>query len=135
MNMNSSECKRERIDPKLRSQILKRDGLHCHYCGTKTSPRTRQLDHVVSVVAGGKNTPNNLVVSCKTCNRRKGKKTYQQYVTQRQGQVMTELRTLMTRCPPDTALELSGFFWQWIQETRPDLLHVADELVLDSLET
>lgn len=52
-----------------RSNIFKRDGGKCQYCGTK---KDLTLDHVIPRSKGGKSTWTNLVTACKKCNSRKG---------------------------------------------------------------
>jgi hypothetical protein len=60
---------REPIPAGLRFAVLHRDGFRCAYCG-RGQPDGVQLhiDHLVPVVAGGKNELDNLVTSCATCN-------------------------------------------------------------------
>ena len=61
-------------------------GRMCHYCdrpvprpGTKGGYGTH-IDHVVPVAKGGSHDMENLVVSCKRCNREKGSKSYRDYL-------------------------------------------------------
>lgn len=54
--------------------VLDRDGWHCFYCGADLHewPANQvHIDHFVPVSKGGSDVPNNLVVSCSTCNLRK----------------------------------------------------------------
>lgn len=55
-----------------RQRIFKRDNHECVYCG---SVKQLTLDHVIPKSRGGKNTWNNLVTCCFTCNLKKGNKT------------------------------------------------------------
>lgn len=55
-----------------RTKIYKRDNHECVYCG---SIKQLTLDHVIPKSRGGKNTWNNLVTCCFTCNLKKGNKT------------------------------------------------------------
>lgn len=81
---------RTKIPPKLREEVIQRDGLFCRYCGfgpmgirwdynpsaqvklyndwDQLGDRTIELDHLVPVSKGGQNTAENLVVSCTVCN-------------------------------------------------------------------
>ena len=52
--------------------VVARDGIWCRYCGKRTNQYTRQIDHVIPVSRGGTNDLDNLAVSCRTCNYRKG---------------------------------------------------------------
>lgn len=55
-----------------RRNIMKRDGQLCQYCGIKGD---LTLDHVMPRSRGGKDTWENLVTACNTCNVRKGNRT------------------------------------------------------------
>lgn len=72
-------------EPKqLRKDLSERDGSHCHYCGKKLIIKSgksgTQIDHVIPVTKGGKDELDNLVLSCKGCNRRKGNKDYDDFI-------------------------------------------------------
>jgi 5-methylcytosine-specific restriction endonuclease McrA len=55
-----------------RKRIYKRDGYACVYCG---SEKHLTLDHVLPRSRGGRNTWDNLVACCSSCNHHKGNKT------------------------------------------------------------
>lgn len=65
------------IPKKLRFQILERDGFKCKYCGKgppwQVSSLELEIDHVVSWADGGRTVPENLITSCRDCNRGKGR--------------------------------------------------------------
>jgi 5-methylcytosine-specific restriction endonuclease McrA len=69
--------RKELRDRALREAVRRRDGDRCRYCGVEVSwadhksARGGVLDHVVPDVAAG---AENLVVSCRGCNARKGKR-------------------------------------------------------------
>ena len=66
---------RDGIPPKLRYEILRRDGCRCQLCGAmaEDSESIRlEVDHKVAVANGGTNDPENLWVLCRECNRGKG---------------------------------------------------------------
>ena len=52
--------------------VFERDGYQCVYCG---STDNLTLDHVVPVIRGGSNEPDNLACACKSCNSSKGART------------------------------------------------------------
>jgi 5-methylcytosine-specific restriction endonuclease McrA len=52
--------------------ILRHYDYRCIYCG---SYKNLSVDHVIPVSKGGKNTWNNLVCACITCNVKKGDRT------------------------------------------------------------
>ncbi|MGC4091854.1 MAG: HNH endonuclease [Polyangiaceae bacterium] len=58
-----------------RRNLMVRDQFQCQYCGRRPSTRELNLDHVVPKSRGGGDTWENLVVSCRTCNLRKGRRT------------------------------------------------------------
>jgi len=56
---------------RLRSQILKRDGYICFYCGGEATT----VDHIVprsKLIDQNADTPDNLVAACAKCNYAKG---------------------------------------------------------------
>jgi hypothetical protein len=61
---------------RLRFQILERDRFRCQYCGARAPDVDLEVDHIVSVAAGGSNSPLNLITACFQCNR--GKKEQSQ---------------------------------------------------------
>lgn len=63
------------ITPKLRFEILERDGFRCQLCGATAQHRSRlEVDHKVPKKQGGSNEPDNLWTLCFSCNRGKGTK-------------------------------------------------------------
>jgi len=63
-----------RVPPKplalSKRNVLKRDEHQCQYCGTKRGPFT--IDHILPRSLGGKDTWENLVCACNSCNNKKG---------------------------------------------------------------
>lgn len=62
--------KRTAIPAWLREHIYERDGYRCRYCHTNEGPL--QLDHVRPWSWGGRDTVENLVTACRSCNLSKG---------------------------------------------------------------
>lgn len=62
---------RKAISPDLRRQALQTDQHECVYCGATTN---LTLDHVLPYSQGGKDSLENLVVACASCNRDKAAK-------------------------------------------------------------
>jgi 5-methylcytosine-specific restriction endonuclease McrA len=58
-----------------RRNLLLRDGYQCQYCGKRPGSRELNVDHVLPRSRGGRDTWDNLVISCRGCNLRKGKRT------------------------------------------------------------
>lgn len=68
-------------DPELVDAIKKRDRDRCRYCGCKVrwsdkrSAAGGTFDHVEPIADGGRNTIGNVVVCCRRCNEKKGKRS------------------------------------------------------------
>ena len=56
-----------------RKNVIKRDNYQCQYCGKAKSDLT--IDHVLPRSRGGKDTWENLVTACHSCNSKKGNRT------------------------------------------------------------
>lgn len=61
--------------PASRREVLRRDQHTCQYCG---STKRLTLDHVMPRSRGGRDTWDNLVAACESCNTRKGNRTPQE---------------------------------------------------------
>jgi 5-methylcytosine-specific restriction endonuclease McrA len=60
-----------RVENPSRAMIYKRDDHQCQYCG---SHKNLTIDHVIPRSKGGKDTWENLVACCASCNIKKGSK-------------------------------------------------------------
>ncbi|MEB3284658.1 MAG: HNH endonuclease [Candidatus Sericytochromatia bacterium] len=80
-----------------RQAIFRRDGQACQYCGSHTN---LTLDHVIPRAKGGKDTWENLVAACVSCNNKKGDRRPEE----------VNMRLMKTPKPP-AALELSHELW------------------------
>ncbi len=67
-----ARASREAVSIALRFHILRRDSFTCQYCGAKAPDAALHVDHVMPVVDGGTNEPENLVAACVRCNIGKG---------------------------------------------------------------
>ncbi len=66
---------RSSISPKLRFEILERDGFRCQTCGATAQHRSRlEIDHKIPKKHGGTDESDNLWTLCFSCNRGKGSK-------------------------------------------------------------
>lgn len=63
--------------PLTKSNIFVRDNFTCQYCGKKFKKKSKSLtiDHVIPKSKGGRNTWDNLVTACGSCNAYKGNMT------------------------------------------------------------
>lgn len=68
-----AEVARRSLGKKLRFEIFARDQYQCRYCGRSPPTIILHVDHVVAVVEGGTDDPENLVTSCSDCNLGKGR--------------------------------------------------------------
>ena len=62
---------------KLRQEIFDRDGGECQYCGSFDD---LTCDHIVPLVRGGSNDPDNLTTACRSCNSSKGDRLVEEWV-------------------------------------------------------
>ena len=62
---------RKGINLKIRYQVLKQAGGLCALCGTSSAQEVLVIDHIIPIVAGGKNELKNLRVLCRACNHGK----------------------------------------------------------------
>ena len=86
---------RRQIPPHIRDQVITRDKRTCQYCGAKGLYNRRcTIDHIVPIVQGGTNEPDNLIVACPTCNHRKHSTPLAQYIEQRKNAIAKELEWL-----------------------------------------
>ena len=61
-----------------RKNLMLRDQFQCQYCGKRPSQRDLNVDHVMPRSRGGGDSWENLVVSCRFCNLKKGRRTPQE---------------------------------------------------------
>lgn len=54
----------------LQDRIFQCAGV-CEWCGRSIVGQPFEIDHIVSLMRGGDNTPQNLAIACPDCNRRK----------------------------------------------------------------
>lgn len=64
--------------PLTRENVYRRDNYECVYCGS-SNQRTLTLDHVIPQSKGGKDSWDNLVTACRTCNQEKADLTLEEY--------------------------------------------------------
>lgn len=58
--------------------LLKQQATHCAYCGGVLAEK--QTDHMNPIVLGGEHSLRNIVVVCPSCNGRKARLTYQEWI-------------------------------------------------------
>ena len=82
-------------------ELIERDGPTCVWCGREKWRRDLTCEHVVPRSRGGHLTPENAVVACRPCNRRRGSRPVDAYVREllREGAAVdvTALRATLDR--------------------------------------
>lgn len=64
---------RSLMTPKLRADVMRRDGYRCRMCGASRHDGVRlHVDHIVPVSRDGRTLPENLQTLCEACNLGKG---------------------------------------------------------------
>ena len=71
--------KRDYIPHSLKHAIRDRDHSTCCYCNKYVPKKHRSYDHVIPHSHGGTDTPDNLVLTCISCNSQKRDKTLPEY--------------------------------------------------------
>jgi 5-methylcytosine-specific restriction endonuclease McrA len=61
-------------------EVIERDGPACVWCGRRPWRRDLTLEHVVPRSRGGHLVPENALVACRRCNRRRGSRPVDAYV-------------------------------------------------------
>ena len=61
-------------------QLIERDGPTCVWCGRELWRCDLTLEHVVPRSRGGHKTPDNALLACRSCNRRRGSRPADAYV-------------------------------------------------------
>ncbi|MES1173949.1 MAG: HNH endonuclease [Myxococcales bacterium] len=58
-----------------RANLMLRDEFQCQYCSRRPGHRELNVDHVLPRSRGGEDSWTNLVISCRSCNLKKGRRT------------------------------------------------------------
>lgn len=62
------------IDQRMMWVVFRRDKFKCRYCGIDNTAMT--VDHIITWESGGATHPDNLLTSCKKCNKKRGNLDY-----------------------------------------------------------
>ena len=65
--------------PYTKAEIIKRDGLNCYLCGKLLHENEVTLDHVLPLSRAGQDKPENIKISCRSCNSSKKDKTLTEF--------------------------------------------------------
>lgn len=77
---NKSINRQRRVTPKLRMQVLARDGFRCILCGRNAEESTIHVDHIIPVSRGGSNEIDYLATLCLECNLGKGNRCIEEII-------------------------------------------------------
>lgn len=77
--------KRRKITGSIRSkerreEVAKYYGLQCQYCGVKLTLKSLEVDHDMPLSRGGTNELGNLIACCHSCNNRKGRRCWGEFL-------------------------------------------------------
>jgi hypothetical protein len=72
------------LTPRVRFQVLQRDGFTCRYCGRRPPEVKLHVDHIVPRAKGGSDHHDNLQAACDTCNRGKAARAIEGIERERQ---------------------------------------------------
>lgn len=98
---------RSGITPSVRWKVFARDGFRCRYCGAAGGEAVLVVDHVFPVARGGRDSLDNLVTACETCNQGKSDST---------GPTLPEISLYR-----DTAgIAASWLYYEWIKLVQTD---------------
>lgn len=62
-------------------QVLNEQENKCHYCEDEfTKEILPTIDHKTPLSRGGSHNPSNIVAACRSCNSKKGTKTYEEFI-------------------------------------------------------
>lgn len=67
------------IDSAISWNVFRRDNYACRYCGINFVPLT--VDHIITWETGGATHEDNLLTSCRKCNRKRGNTPYEEWIT------------------------------------------------------
>jgi hypothetical protein len=60
--------------------LIERDGAACVWCGRAPWRTDLTAEHIVPRARGGRSSPENLTVACRSCNKRRGTRPVVSYV-------------------------------------------------------
>ena len=72
----------------MKKLVYIKKGNQCHYCKIRIA---NTIDHVIPKSKGGNNWIDNLVPSCRKCNRAKGNKSYFEFTGKQYGPNLKEV--------------------------------------------
>lgn len=68
---SSVKAIRKRLTYQFKKEIFEEDDYQCQYCSSRPGSSNIFIDHIIPLIEGGSNEPENLTTSCKSCNSKK----------------------------------------------------------------
>ena len=89
----------------------------CYYCATPITHYSKrenslELDHKMPLSRGGADEPENIVATCRTCNRSKGAKTAEEFISERRNGATTNAKTVFANPSADVGDAKDRNFFQ-----------------------
>lgn len=103
------------IRPRLRFEVLQRDGFACRYCGSKPPTVTLHVDHIVPRAKGGSDDFENLLTACNRCNSGKAARSIPG-LEHEDGDTETPIRQLSL-----AVAALLGVLWPFLRDPMKPL--------------
>ncbi len=95
------------LPKKLRRKIFERDNFTCVYCGARSYEEPLEIDHVIPRCKGGTDNENNLVTSCRRCNRLKGRRFPNHVMLEKAAEALNVTTAYLLRDTDNPSLEQS----------------------------
>lgn len=107
--------RREPLRRGLKHELKRIHNFTCVYCGHRKPPFALQIDHMVPLTRGGSNEQENLQVTCRPCNWRKGIHTDEEFRDRYSRLVPTERLT-----PPSSPISQAELTAETQRTTQPN---------------
>jgi hypothetical protein len=92
MNTKAARLQRNgRVTPEDLYMAFMESAAQCGYCQIGITPVDCSFDHVVPFVAGGENTPDNIVACCLSCQRQKASRMAHEFALAREYKTSCEV--------------------------------------------
>lgn len=93
--MKGAKRARKFAAPKIKGfskrDIVKRDGLTCFYCQKALTFDAATIDHLTPLSRGGNHTGKNVKLACLPCNSRKGNRTLDEFLEEKENNKMKKI--------------------------------------------
>lgn len=110
-----------------RDKVFLKTGGRCAYCGKElvNTRRDWQMEHIVPVSQGGLSRLDNLLPSCKTCNKRKLNRNLEEWRARQSGQMIISFEQAQERL---NAIRASGMTPDWLCDVMEQSIQTAIDI-------